>query len=170
MNTEIIKSVLTEILEEQKVAIQITHELGSNIKTLAAKVESFQEKFDQQKEITPTADLKVVQEIVTAGILQIQQTIASQPKSIIRNCRLLLFPEMNAEKYYRIVFGRLVFWMIVFLFGTYLFILGKHGIESWTIVKQKEFETEQYIKAWHYLYHHEKKLRVKMDSAWVKSR
>jgi len=59
--------------------------------------------------------------------------------------------------------------MMIFLFSTYLFILGKHGIESWQRIKEKETETNHYKKVLHYLYQHEKKLRSGMDSAWIKS-
>lgn len=169
MDNEIMKTVLTEILEEQKTILQVAQKLGSGIKALEDKMDSFQQKFEQQKVAASPADSADVQTIVTAGISQIQRTVASQPKNITRNFRLLLFPEMYAENYYRIVFGRLLFWMMVFLFGTYLFVLGKHGLDSWTSVKQNEFELNQYKKAWHYLYQHEKKFRRGMDSAWVKS-
>ncbi len=169
MDTEIIESVLKEILEEQKAGVQVSKELDSSIKALAGKIDSFHQKLEQQKVIAPPSDTRMVQDIVASGILQIQQIVATQPKSIIRNFRLLLFPEMYAEHYYRIVFGRLLFWMMIFLFGTYLFILGKHGIESWQRIKEKETETNHYKKSWHYLYQHEKKFRSKMDSAWINS-
>jgi len=76
---------------------------------------------------------------------------------------------MYAENYYRIVFGRLLFWMMIFLIATYLFMLGKHGIDIWQSVKEKEVEDNQYKKAWQYLYTHEKQVLSRMDSAWVKS-
>jgi hypothetical protein len=166
MDNEIMESVLTEILEEQKLAAGATQELGTSIKALAGQVDSFQKKLDQQKVIAPPINTKVVQEIVTDGILKIQQTVTSQPKTVTKNFRLLLFPEMYADNYYRIVFGRLLFWMMIFLIATYLFVLGKQGIESWQIVKGTEVEANHSLKAWKYLYQHEKKLRKGMDSAW----
>lgn len=169
MDNEIMESVLTEILEEQKLAARATQELGATLKALAGQVDSFQKKLEHQKVIAPPANTKVVQEIVADGILKIQQTVAGQPKSITRNFRLLLFPEMYAENYYRIVFGRLLFWMIMLLLATYLFVMGKQGIESWRSLKEKEIDGSQYKKAWRYLYQHERKLRQGMDSAWIKS-
>ena len=59
--------------------------------------------------------------------------------------------------------------MMVFLFGNYLFLLGKQGIESWVFMKQKDFEMNHYKKAWNYLYRNESKFKTRMDSAWVKS-
>lgn len=163
------ESVLTEILEEQKLAVRTTQELGASLKSLAGQVDSFQKKLEQQKVIGRPADTRAVQEIVADGILKMEQTVAGQPKNVTRNFRLLLFPEMYAENYYRIVFGRLLFWMMIFLIASYLFMLGKQGINSWRFVKEKEIESNHGLQAWRYLYHHEKQIRAKMDSAWRKS-
>jgi hypothetical protein len=169
MDTEIIESVLKEILEEQKVSLQGTKALVSNVNKLTAKIESIQQKLEQQEVTPPPADAKLVQAIVSTGIRQIQQTVEAQPKNVVRQFRLLLFPEQFANQYYRIVFGRLLYWMLIFLLSTYLFMLGKQGINSWQSIKEKEVETNQYKKAWVYLYQKEKKLKQKMDSAWVRS-
>lgn len=139
-------------------------ELITNFNKLAAKIESIQQKLAER-----TADNRLVQAIVLTGIQQIQQTVEAQPKNIIRQFRFQLFPEQFADQYYRIVFGRLLFWMMIFLIITYMYILGKQGINSWQLIKEKEVETNQYKKAWVYLYQKEKKLKQKMDSAWVRS-
>lgn len=169
MDNEIVESVLRDILEEQRAGIQATKEINTRIEVLAVQVEGLSQKFDQQKHIVPPGNSRLVQALVDNGIKRMEEIVSQQPKSVVRQYRFLLFPEMYADNYYRIVFGRLLFWMMIFVVATYLFMLGKHGIESWTLVKQKEAETNQYKKAWHYLYQHDKKFKVKMDSAWVKS-
>jgi hypothetical protein len=45
----------------------------------------------------------------------LKATIACQTKNITRQFRVLLFPNSNAREYYRIVFGRLLFWMVIIL-------------------------------------------------------
>ena len=148
MDSEIMESVLSEILEEQKAGLQATKELVTSIKELTGKVDGFIQKTDQHKAVAPPADTKVLQAIIINGIQQIQQTVEAQPKPVIRQFRFLLFPEMYADQYYRIVFGRLLFWMMIFMLATYLYVLGKQGIESWVHLKQKETEMFQYNKAW----------------------
>lgn len=169
MDNKIMESVLTEILEDQKSGSRAIQEFGASIKALTVAVDLFQIKLEQQKVFAPSADTRIVQKIVADGILKIQETVAGQPKTVTRNFRLLLFPEMYAENYYRIVFGRLLFWMMITLIATYLFVLGKHVIECWQSVKEQEANKNQYKKAWRYLYQHEKQVRLRMDSAWVKS-
>lgn len=169
MDNEIVESVLRDILEEQRAGIQATKEINSRIQELAVQVEGLSQKLDQQKHIRPPGDTRLVQALVENGINRMEELVSQQPKSVVRQYQFLLFPEMYADNYYRIVFGRLLFWMMIFVVATYLFMLGKQGIESWAQIEQKEVETNQYKKAWHYLYQHDKKLKVKMDSAWVKS-
>jgi len=169
MDNEIMESVLTEILEEQKSGAKAMQGLSASIKALTGAVDSFQTKLDQKKVVAPPADTRLVQEIVADGILKIQEIVAGHPKTVTRNFRLLLFPEMYAENYYRIVFGRLLFWMLIALTGSYLFVLGKQGINSWQSIKEKEVDGNQYKQAWLYLYRREKPVRSKMDSAWFKS-
>ncbi len=169
MDNEIIESVLTDILEEQKAGAQVMQEISNSLKALASAVNSFQKEPGQQKVIAPPVDTKVIQKIIADGILKIHQIVDDQPKTVTRNFRLLLFPEMYAESYYRIVFGRLLFWMTIFLVATYLFMLGKQGINGWQSVKEKEVEVDHYKKAWRFLYQREKQVKAKMDSAWIKS-
>ena len=169
MDSEILESVLKEILDEQKEAKQAITKLTSQLEELGVKVNGFNEKLGQQKIIAPPADTRVIQHVLKTGLEQIRETVSQQPKSVVRQFRFLLFPEMYADNYYRIVFGRLLFWMMIFLVATYVFMLGKQGIESWALIQQKHVETNQYKKAWSYLYQHDKKVRQKMDSAWVRS-
>lgn len=169
MDSEIVESVLRDILEEQRAGIQATKEINTRLKDLAVEVEGLNQKLDQQKRIGSPGDPGLIQALVENGINRMEEIVSQQPKTVVRQYRFLLFPEMYADNYYRIVFGRLLFWMMTLLMATFLFMLGKQSIESWAVIKQKQYETNQYKKAWHYLYNHEKKLRVKMDSAWVKS-
>ena len=55
--------------------------------------------------------------------------------------------EQNAREYYRLVFSRLLLWMMIFLTATYLFVLGEQFIGNWTIIKEKQFEKTQYENA-----------------------
>src|SRR3989442_14020174 len=94
---------------------------------------------------------------MTRFIAQVQATIMAQPKNIVRQLRILLFPEQNATEYYRLVFGRLLFWMMIFLTATYLFALSKQFIDNWAVIKEKQLEKTQYENAWNYLYERETK-------------
>ena len=59
----------------------------------------------------------------------IKKVVESQPKNVIRQVRLLFFPDIDTAKYFRIVFGRLIFWMVIILILVLLFSLGQEWIE-----------------------------------------
>ena len=171
METEIIESVLKEILEEQKAGLQVNRELSTNIDNLTSKIENIHQKLELQKAPLPPADTRLVQAIVSTGIRQIQEIVEAQPKNAVRQFRFLLFPEQFAEQYYRIVFGRLLFWMMIFLLSTYLFALGRQGIQSWKMVQLKNLEADHARAAFDYLYQHaDKEGKKKMIDAWNRSR
>jgi hypothetical protein len=62
----------------------------------------------------------------------ISQIVESQPKNVIKQVRLLLFPETNAGQYYKNVFGRLMPWALGLILVTYGFNLGQKFIERWS--------------------------------------
>ena len=84
--------VLKEMLEDQKNANKINTDLVSTINQLTTKVNSFNEKLENQEIIAPPADIKPLQETVKKGIIQMQLVIAAQPKNVIRKLHILLFP------------------------------------------------------------------------------
>lgn len=93
-------------------------------------MDSFNQKLEQFKIVAPPADTSQIQGVVETGITQMKKIVEDQPKNVVRQFRLLLFPEMYADNYYRIVFGRLLFWMMIFIVATYLFMLSKQVIEG----------------------------------------
>jgi hypothetical protein len=165
METEMIQTVLTELVEELKELKQQDAKLMAVVSDLNNKVDDFELKLTNIKVTAPATDLKPITSTVHEQLLRIGGIIEEQPKSITRNFRILLFPEHGAREYYKLVFGRLLFWMMIFLIATYLFSLGKQFIDSNTVVRYKEAESYQYRKAWKYLYNNSKKtIRLKMDS------
>lgn len=84
------------------------------------------------------------------GSLMVTVQKQREIKNIKREFRFLLFPEINQEKYYRIVFGRLIPWALAFTTIIFLFFIVKISIENWKYrVHDREVTTR--IKAWTYL-------------------
>jgi hypothetical protein len=169
METEIMQTVLNEVLEELKELKQQVAKLMAVVADLTNEVDDFELKLSNIKVSAPPTNLEPITSTVKEGIFRLQGIIGEQPKSITRQYRILLFPEHDARDYYRIVFGRLFFWMMIFLVATYFFSLGKQFIDSNTAVRYKAAESYQYRKAWIYLYNNSKKaVRGNMDSVWRK--
>ncbi len=95
--------------------------------------------------------------------------LKSEPPAVKQH-RFLLFPETNQGQYYKIVFGRLLPWGLMFLVATYCFSLGQKALEVW---KMKDYNdrADQYVKAWLYLDEHteNKAIKKRMAEAWQKA-
>jgi hypothetical protein len=59
---------------------------------------------------------------INAGIVELKQLIQQQPKPVTRQWRFLLFPEHYTKEYYTVIF-RLIMWMTVNLYWSYIFFL-----------------------------------------------
>jgi hypothetical protein len=170
MELEIVETVLKDMVDELKTGSQLNRELTEKVKELTGKVDGFDQKLGQQKVIAPPADTKPLEKIVSSGVVDIARIVQEQPKNVIKQIRLLLFPETNAGQYYKIIFGRLIPWALALVLATYGFILGQQAIERWSANSEKEQESDQVLKAWNYLYTHEKaEGKKKMQDAWDKT-
>lgn len=121
--------------------------------------------------------IKALAEIQTANIkeqeLNLLNAISAKldklPKVSHRQVRLLLFPETNQGQYYKIVFGRLVPWGLVFMIATYVFITGYKAIEIYRY-NDSVRQSMHYERAWLYLQQHaKKKMLSAMDEAYSKT-
>src|SRR6186713_2999420 len=124
MELEIVETVLTEILQEIKTSNQLTTGLIEQGKKLEEKVDGFNQKLAQLKVIAPPVDTKPMEKELVNFHVEVCRIVAKQPKTVIRQVRILLFPETNAGQYYKIIFGRLIPWGLAFVVAWYLFSLG----------------------------------------------
>jgi hypothetical protein len=169
LDEKTIKMVLQEYGEQQQELINAIQQQQTSIDTLIHRQAKLEQKWTatDQKLADDRGAYKVT---LKGGIDAIHETIRQQPKAVVRQFRVQLFPEYNAGEYYRIVFSRVIGWLVLVTVATYLFSLGKQYIDRSQSVREKELETNQYRKAWNYLYERESKTaRRKMDSAWQKS-
>ena len=86
-----IHTVLREVLDELKEVKQKQEEESKSILHLREKLEKNEQTLPVGKPIPPAGDSLTITSMINKE----------------------LFPEHNAIEYYRIVFGRLIFWMII---------------------------------------------------------
>lgn len=141
MEQEIIETVLKEILDEIKL---IHYENLSNqkcAKELKNKIQNLEEKLLLIKIQSPEESLIPFEMKLDFTAKKIERIINEQPKNVVRKIQILLFPETGAREYYRLVFGRLFFWLMMFLLTTYLFSLGRQFVDSWKDIEKTKNET-----------------------------
>jgi predicted nucleic acid-binding Zn-ribbon protein len=84
METEIMQTVLNEVLEELKELKQQVAKLMAVMADLNNKVDDFEIKLSNIKVSAPPTNLEPITSTVKEGIFRLRGVIEEQPKSIIR--------------------------------------------------------------------------------------
>jgi len=148
MQTATLETVLKEVLEEQQTNNQSIQELTSKVAMLINKVSAFEENQQNLKITAPPADTSRLEKIAANHFLEYCRLLEAHPKNIVRQFRLVLFPESNTDRYYKIVFGRLIPWSFGLIAVLLLISLGKQYTSSWSNVQERRYYYEVYRNAW----------------------
>lgn len=152
MENEIIETVLTEVLEEQKQFYQLAQKNGQLLEEQVQILQRMEDKFARQSE-----ELKT---FIRTKMEAFSAQLDSHAKPVKREFRILLFPEHGITEYYKVVFGRILFWLVMLFIAKYAYLLG----DKWIT---KEYENNKYQKAWESLYKHQSKANQKiMQKVW----
>jgi hypothetical protein len=129
MEKEVIETVLIELLEESKRINLLVEEQNKEIKELKSSLGDFGKKLTEIKISAPSPDTRPLTMIVTEGINSIQKIVAAQPKQVLHEKRILFFPEWNQKEYYKIIFGRILFWLLWVIIATYCYWLCRDYLD-----------------------------------------
>lgn len=152
MENEIIETVLTEVLEEQKQFYQLAQKNGQLLEEQVQILQRMEDKFARQSEELKTF-IRMKMEAFSAQV-------DSHAKPVKREFRILLFPEHGTTEYYKVVFGRILFWLVMLFIAKYAYLLG----DKWIT---KEYENNKYQKAWETLYEHQSKANQKIMQKYL---
>ena len=119
--------MLHEILNEQKETVKLNKQLICKMEHLSCVMENIEKETTNQQKITPTADAKVFHEIVTEGIGSIKQVVAAQPKNVIYQKQIMIFPEFKSPECYRLLFNCITY----ITMATYSFLIIKAIVDYW---------------------------------------
>ena len=152
MNEEVLKAVLSEILEEQKMLNINNGLITKAVEDFSEKLSDFENKLSNKKESTG-ADLQ----IINTNLQRLKIIIEDQPKQIIHEKRILLFPETYKQEFYRIVFGKVVKLVAIIFVTLFAFFFLKDLLIQHDNTKYKE--------AWEWIYQRQSnKGKAVMDS------
>ena len=131
MDKDIMETVLTEMLEEQKQNNLLNRENTQALVEQDKRLSAIEKKLDNKSLAPIPTDTKQLERLIAEGINKTIAIVADQPRQVIHQKRILLFPEYNANEYYKIVFGRVLGWLVLIIIATYFFILGKGFIAAY---------------------------------------
>jgi len=128
MEKEIIETVLTEILEELKELKKLNIENAKVAIQNGNRLSSIEKKFGNNKVTEPYINTQHLERIIFSGMEKINARIDQKPAAARREFRILLFPEYNTKEYYRIVFGRIISWLVLLVIAKYFYLLANEWI------------------------------------------
>lgn len=167
---ETLQLVLEEHTQEQANNTKAVNDLVAAVNILTGKVKELDEKLDKPKAIIVSADTRPIQEIMKKGITDMKLTVGTKPQPVVKKFQILLFPEQDAKLFYKIVFGRWFFFLVLMLLITSLYDFSIHWSDNEKEIKQMQLQNDRTRKAWGYLYEMEGKAgKSLMDSAYMKA-
>jgi len=152
MNEEVLKAVLSEILEEQKM-------LNINNGLLTKAIEDFSEKLSDFENKLSNNHVSTREEtkLVITNLQRLKTIIEAQPKQMIHEKRILLFPETYKQEFYKIIFGGVVKSFAILIVTLFAFFFLK---DRWI-----HHENTKYKESWKWIYQHQSnKGKAVMDS------
>jgi hypothetical protein len=171
MEQEILEIVLTQVAEAQKETLQTEQELIKEVREMNALLKGFDKKLEQQRIIVPPADTLFVQAMVADGIKEIRAIVAAQPKTVVHEKRFLLFPKDDYDQYYKIIFGRILPWALLFCIVFRLISLGNERLQESAKLREEELKSSHYQRYYQFMYDKSgkagrKDLQDIWDSSW----
>jgi len=155
MNEEVLKAVLSELLEEQKM-------FNTNNGLLTKAIEDFSEKlldFDNKLSNNLVSTREETKLVIT-NLQRLKTIIEAQPKQVIHEKRILLFPETYKQEFYKIIFGSVVKSFAILIVTLFSFFFLKDLLI--------QDDNTKYKTAWELLYQHQSnKGKVLMDSVFL---
>ena len=88
---------------------------------------------------------EIFSESVVTRLNTLKKELSSQAQPVKRGFRILLFPEHGTLNYYKVVFGRIFFWLVILCIAKYAYLLG----DKWL---SKRAEMNKYQRAWETYY------------------
>lgn len=152
MNEEVLKAVLSEILEEQKMLNINNGLITKAVEDFSEKLSDFENKLSNTKGSTG-ADI----ELINTNLQRLKIIIEAQPKQVIHEKRILLFPETYKQEFYKIVIVSFIKLVAIIIAALFAFFFLKDLLIQHDSMKYKE--------AWGWLYQYQSnKGKAVMDS------
>lgn len=128
MNEEILQSVLTESMEEQRYTTVNVGLLTKAVEDISEKIATIENKVAALKITVPEPGLKQVKELLKEHYQLLQVLIGAQPKEVRQIKQTVLFPiESHKLEFYKAVLGQFFKWTTILVIA--LVIIFK--IDTW---------------------------------------
>jgi hypothetical protein len=145
MNENVIAKVLTELSDEIK-EIRTEQILNSKaVEMYTEAINHFEEYVKQINVTCPPPDITQLVQLINTRYSAIEKVIAAQPKEVLHEKRILLYPEGDKQNFWKFIADRFLRYSLIIL-GIYATILV--GLYYW----KANSENERYKYAYFWIY------------------
>ncbi len=153
--TEILGPVIREMNEELKQTDVLQREYNQALIELTRQLDAFGEKLDNIEAVSQPVDTTPIQAVLDQRLAEFGVILAGLPKK--HSFRILLYPDYNREQYHKLVWGRLMAWLVLLVFIAGLYRFGINWLEG-------AYVEPKYKNAWEQIYNdQDKKHQNRMD-------
>ena len=153
--TEVLKAVLEHEQQTQKfmngIEAQRKEDAGQIEKQLKYNeqlIGNFENKYSNIHVDAPKPDLSEVNAIMVKGLENVKAAVEARPN---RKFQVILFPEYHSKEYFKLVYGRLLFWWYMFMLSFLGYNMAKAALNSYR-APQYNKEGNAHIQAWDNVY------------------
>ena len=153
--TEVLKAVLEHEQQTQKfmngMEAQRKEDAGQIEKQLKYNeqlIGSFEKKYSDIHVDAPKPDLSEVNAIIDKGFENVKAAVHARPN---RKFQVILFPEYHSKEYFKLVYGRLLFWLYMAMFSILGYNMATDALNAYR-ANQYNKEGNAHIHAWNKLY------------------
>ncbi len=153
--TEILGPAMREMNEELKQTDVLQREYNQALIELTRQLDAFGEKLDNIEAVSQPVDTTPIQAVLDQRLAEFGVILAGLPKK--HSFRILLYPDYNREQYHKLVWGRLMAWLVLLVFIAGLYRFGINWLE-------RAYVEPKYKNAWEQIYNdQDKKHQNRMD-------
>ncbi|WP_259069935.1 hypothetical protein HDF24_25140 [Mucilaginibacter sp. X4EP1] len=153
--TEVLKTILEHEDQTQKfmngMEAQRKQDAGQVEKLLKHNeqlIGSFEKKYSNIHVDAPKPDLSEVNATMDKGFENVKAAVYAHPN---RKFQVILFPEYHSKEYFKLVYGRLLFWWYMFILSFLGYNMAKDALNAYR-ANQYNKEGNAHIEAWDNVY------------------
>jgi hypothetical protein len=159
MDEQSLTEVLKAVLEHEQQTQKFMNGMEAQRKEGAGQIEkllkynelligSFEKKYSDIPIDAPKPDLSEVNAIIAKGFENVKAAVDARPN---RKFQVSLFPEYHSKEYFKLVYGRLLFWWYMFMLSILGYNISKDALNAYR-ANQYNKENNAHIHAWDNVY------------------
>ena len=159
MDEQSLTEVLKAVLEHEQQTQKFMNGMEAQRKEDAEQIEkllkhneqligSFEKKYSDIHIDAPKPDLSEVNAVMDKGFENVKAAVYARPN---RKFQVILFPEYHSKEYFKLVYGRLLFWWYMAMLSILGYNMATDALNAYR-ANQYNDEGNAHIKAWNTIY------------------